>query len=222
MKIAGIDPNSLSREILLVLPRGESQIVFRAKGLKDMSEFTAICPLPKPPGKLTKDGFIPNNNDPTYQQVLTQWSTKRLGFMVIKTLEPTEIEWDTVDIANPATWGELGKRPEERWPQPVRVQPCDRPRAGSQQPRRRQDRKGSRGFSCWSGAGSRKLLWPSDRTGEYTVWGACERLGILPPGVQPAWDDCGTEAQALIIAYHQTRSYDESERDAAMAGARMP
>ena len=36
---------------------------------------------------------------------MTQWSTKRLGFMVVKTLEPTEIEWDTVDIANPATWG---------------------------------------------------------------------------------------------------------------------
>ena len=106
MKIAGIDPNSLSREMLLVLPRGESQIVFRAKGLKDMSEFNAICPLPKPPGKLTKDGFVPNHNDPTYQQILTQWSAKRLGFMVARTLEPTQIEWDTVDIANPATWTE--------------------------------------------------------------------------------------------------------------------
>jgi len=105
MKIAGIDPNSLSRETILVLPRGDSQIVFRAKGLKDMSEFNAICPLPKPPGKLTKDGFVPHTNDPTYQQVLTQWSVKRLGYMAIRTLEPTEIEWDTADIANPATWG---------------------------------------------------------------------------------------------------------------------
>ena len=105
MKIAGIDPNSLSRETLLVLPRGETQIVFRAKGLKDMSEFNAVCPIPKAPGKLTKDGFVPNTNDPTYQQVMQQWSSKRLGYMVVKTLEPTEIEWDTVDPANPKTWG---------------------------------------------------------------------------------------------------------------------
>ena len=105
MKIGGIDPNTLSREIILVLPRGESQIVFRAKGLKDMTEFNAICPLPKAPGKLTKDGFVPNTNDPSYQQVLQQWSSKRLGYMVARTLEPTEIEWDTVDIKNPETWG---------------------------------------------------------------------------------------------------------------------
>ena len=105
MRISGIDPNTLSREHLLVLPRGTSQIVFRARGLKDMSEFNAICPLPKAPGKLTKDGFVPNTSDVTYQQVMAQWGAKRLGYMVIKTLEPSEIEWDTVDIANPLTWG---------------------------------------------------------------------------------------------------------------------
>ena len=31
MKIAGIDPKSLSSEVLLVLPRGDGQIVFRAR-----------------------------------------------------------------------------------------------------------------------------------------------------------------------------------------------
>ena len=160
MKIAGIDPNSLSREILLVLPRGESQIVFRAKGLKDMSEFNAICPLPKPPGKLTKDGFVPNNNDPTYQQVLTQWSAKRLGFMVVKTLEPTEIEWDTVDIANPATWANWENDLKNGGLSQFECNRVTGPGAGSQQPRRRQDRKGSRGFSCWSGAGSRNSSGP--------------------------------------------------------------
>jgi hypothetical protein len=104
MKINGIDPNTLSREFILVLPRGETQIVFRAKPLKDMTEFNAICPLPKAPGKLTKDGFVPNLSDPTYQQVMSQWGNKRLGYMVIKSLEPTEIVWDTVDLGNPATW----------------------------------------------------------------------------------------------------------------------
>ena len=104
MKIAGIDPKSLTNEVLLVLPRGDKEIVFRAKGLPDMSEFEARCPYPKPPGKFTKDGWIPNVTDPTYQQVLGEWAKKRLGYMVLKSLTPTEIEWDTLDENDPRTW----------------------------------------------------------------------------------------------------------------------
>ena len=109
MKIGGIDPSVLSREFLLVLPRGDKQIVFRARGLKDMEEFNAICPVPKAPGKLTKDGFVPNTSDETYQQVMKQWGAKRLGYMVTRTLEPTEIEWDTVELGNPLTWANWEK-----------------------------------------------------------------------------------------------------------------
>ncbi len=104
MKIGGVDPNSLSREFLLVLPRGDTNLVFRAQGLSDMAEFTAVCPLPKAPGKLTKEGFVANTKDSAYQVTMQQWSAKRLGFMVVKTLEPTEIEWDTVNIDDPGTW----------------------------------------------------------------------------------------------------------------------
>ena len=104
MKIAGIDPKSLSNEVILVLPRGDKEIVFRAKGLPDMSEFEALCPYPKPPGKLTKDGWVPNLTDPTYQTVLNEWAKKRLGYMVVKSLVPTEIEWDSVNEADPRTW----------------------------------------------------------------------------------------------------------------------
>ena len=104
MKIAGIDPKTLSNEVLLVLPRGESEIVFRAKGLPDMAEFEALCPSPKPPGKFTKDGWVPQLNDPTYQQVLGEWAKKRLGYMVVKSLAPSEIEWDSVKENDPRTW----------------------------------------------------------------------------------------------------------------------
>jgi hypothetical protein len=104
MKIAGIDPKSLSSEVLLVLPRGDGEIVFRAKGLPDMGGFEALCPNPKPPGKFTKEGWIPNLTDPTYQQVLSEWAKKRLGYMVIHSLEPSEIEWDTVNKDDPRAW----------------------------------------------------------------------------------------------------------------------
>ena len=104
MKIAGIDPKGLSNEVVLVLPRGEQNIVFRAKGLPEMDEFNTLCPTPKPPGKYTKEGWVPNLNDPTYQQVLGIWAKKRLGYMVVKSLAPSEIEWDSVKENDPRTW----------------------------------------------------------------------------------------------------------------------
>jgi len=104
MKVAGVDPKSLSSEVVLVLPRGETSLVFRAKGLPDTEEFTTRCPMPKPPGKLTKDGWVANLTDPTYQQVMSEWAKKRLGYMVVKSLAPSEIEWDTVKEGDPRTW----------------------------------------------------------------------------------------------------------------------
>lgn len=104
MKIGGIDPKTLCNEVVLVLPRGEDQIVFRAIGLKDMDDFDALCPQPKPPGKLTKDGWVANNTDPTYQQVQEVWTKKRLGFIVTRSLEPSDIEWDVVKLDDQRTW----------------------------------------------------------------------------------------------------------------------
>jgi hypothetical protein len=104
MRIGGVDPTSLCNEVMLVLPRGDQSLVFRARGLRDMEEFDALCPAPKPPGKHTKDGWVANVDDPTYQQVMQQWGKQRLGYIVICSLEPTEIEWDTVARNNPRTW----------------------------------------------------------------------------------------------------------------------
>lgn len=104
MKIAGIDPSTLCNEVLLVLPRGEQDIVFRARGLKDMDEFNNQCPQPKPPGKRTREGFVPNPDDPTYQQVLEAWAKKRLGYIVLQSLKPSDIEWETVKENDPRTW----------------------------------------------------------------------------------------------------------------------
>lgn len=104
MKIGGIDPQTLCNEVVLVLPRGEQSIVFRAQGLKDTDEFDALCPQPKPPGKLTKDGWVANNDDPTYQQIMETWAKKRLGYIVTRSLHPSAIEWDTVKMNDQRTW----------------------------------------------------------------------------------------------------------------------
>jgi hypothetical protein len=104
MKIGGILISNKPHEEILVLPRGTSQIVIRAQAILDLDIFDTLCPSPKPPGKLTKDGFIPDNNDETYRQTLARHNEKRTAYMVIKSLEPSNIEWDSVDIDNPKTW----------------------------------------------------------------------------------------------------------------------
>ena len=79
MKIGGVDPTTLSVEVFLVLPRGDDQqIVFRAQPVKDMEPFDQLCPRPTPPGKLTRDGWVHLEDDPTYKQVLTAWVKQRL------------------------------------------------------------------------------------------------------------------------------------------------
>ena len=170
---------------------------------------------------MTRDGWVPLADDPTYQQLMSDWGQTRLGYMIVKSLEPSNVEWDTVNLADPQHLEELVHGPARRRPERHRVPAGDEPGAGGQLPGRSQAEEGPRGFSCWGGSESR-ILWPPHRTAEYSVWCACERLGILPPGVKPAWDDCPVETQALIVAFDQTRSYDESEREARLMGARMP
>lgn len=66
-----------------------------------------------------------------------------------------------------------------------------------------------------------KVYWLPGRTTQYIIWKACQRLGVRPPGVKESWDECGLEAQALMIAFEQISSYDELEQEAALAGAKI-
>lgn len=105
MKISGVDPSKLSTVEILVLPRGEDVIVFRATGLASYDEFDALCPEPKPPGAFNPQReFIPNPEDPSYRDMLATYGNKRMAYMAIKSLEPSDIEWEQVDIDNPSSW----------------------------------------------------------------------------------------------------------------------
>ncbi len=104
MKIGGVDPKTLPTEEILVLPRGDQEIVFRAVGIPDYEEFEALCPAPKIPGRLTKTGWEPDEDNKDYKSIMSTRNSKRLAWMVINSLVPSEIEWDTVDPAKPSTW----------------------------------------------------------------------------------------------------------------------
>ena len=132
MKIGGIDPTTLPVEVFLVLPRGDQEIVFRARPVPSMDEFEALCPRPTPPGKMTRDGWVPMPDDPTYQQLMSAWSQSRLGYMIVKSLEPSSVEWDTVNLCRSPDLEELVHGPARRRPERHRVPAGDEPRAGGQ------------------------------------------------------------------------------------------
>lgn len=102
MRIGGLKIEGPTQEIL-VLPRGDQNLVFRAQAV-NLDEFDVLCPEPKPPGKLTKDGFVPNIGDKNYREILERHNEKRIAYLIVKSLEPSNIEWDTVQIDNPRTW----------------------------------------------------------------------------------------------------------------------
>ncbi len=105
MKIGGIDPSTLSTEEILVLPRGDQNIVFRAIGVPDYEGFKALCPEPKAPGvQMAGKGWVPNENDPGYRDMVATHDKRRIHWMILTALEPSEIEWDTVDLDKPSTW----------------------------------------------------------------------------------------------------------------------
>lgn len=103
MKIGGVELNGPNEEVL-VLPRLSGNIVIRARAVSDLSEFEKLVPEPTPPGKLTKDGWVPQVDDETYQKKVEHYSTQKFAYIVLKSLEPSEIEWEGVDLANPQTW----------------------------------------------------------------------------------------------------------------------
>jgi hypothetical protein len=41
------------------------------------------------------------------------------------------------------------------------------------------------------------------------IFRACERMGVLPPGAAPQWDDCTPWAQAQLLAYESLRETEE-------------
>lgn len=109
MKIAGIDPKTLPNVEFLVIPRGEKQIVFHAQGLANLDEFHQMVPEPKAPVAQTPTGIVANVKDAGFQAALAEYSKRRVGYLVVNSLKPSDIEWDTVKMDQPGTWSNWEK-----------------------------------------------------------------------------------------------------------------
>jgi hypothetical protein len=103
IKIAGQDVNAgLPEDLIVLRPETENEIVIRARAFRDFDEFHALCPIPEPPGRRERSGWVPNPDDPTFKQQMEQHALQRVGWMVLQSLY--EIEWSTVDPEKPKTW----------------------------------------------------------------------------------------------------------------------
>ena len=103
MKIGGVQVSPC--EELLVLPRSDSEdIVIRAKAVRINEEFDKLVPMPVAPNVRTKDGSKPDHKDKNYKKAVEIRDNQRFAFMVIKSLEPSEIEWEKVSLEQPNTW----------------------------------------------------------------------------------------------------------------------
>jgi hypothetical protein len=109
MLIGGVDPRTLPVEEVLVFPKGDQQLVFRATGLGSLEDFERLCPEPVPPMKLTKEGKVADTEDKDYVAAISGHQKLRSAYLIVNSLRPSEIEWDTVKLDAPATWANWDK-----------------------------------------------------------------------------------------------------------------
>jgi len=114
MKIKGKSIDQPSEEVI-VFPRGDGNLVFRAKPVTNYKDFDKICPEPKPRGTMKPGGVVSQDiEDPEYKKAMEDWATSKTHWMILKSLEATEdLEWETVNMSDPSTYENYVKELEE-------------------------------------------------------------------------------------------------------------
>lgn len=103
MRIGGVTIEGVN-ECILVLPRPGEDIVLKAKAIENWEEFQNLCPEPKPNAILTKEGKKDDLNAKEYLDQLEVYAARKMGYLVVKSLEPSNIEWSAVEVDKPSTW----------------------------------------------------------------------------------------------------------------------
>jgi len=114
MKIFGkkIDkPNN----VFVVIPRESGDIVFEIQSVLDFDEFDAVCPEPTMPiATNQKTGESKPQETKSFKKKASEYSDMKMAYLVIKSLEATEgLEWETVKLNDPKTYGNYIKELEE-------------------------------------------------------------------------------------------------------------
>lgn len=107
MRIGGEDVTRRGQLDPLVFERDNGQLIaFIIKPVYDLDEFEALCPEPDPSkfGALTPKGWAPDPEAPELLDLRRLYNKRRWAYLVIKSLEPSNIEWEKVKLSDPQTW----------------------------------------------------------------------------------------------------------------------
>lgn len=103
----------------LVLPYGDGEdfIVFKFRGLTTKDDFEDVMPRPKPPmlQRPGKEAFK-DLEDAGYRASMESWGTKKINWEFLKSISATDgLEWATVNMSEPETWGNWRKDIEDNF-----------------------------------------------------------------------------------------------------------
>lgn len=99
-----MDPLTLPVEEYEVLPRGDQQVVFKARAVRDWTDFKRLCPEPTVPMRIVRDKKVADVDNKDFKDANKIYNDRQFAYMCVKSLEPSEIEWDTVKMDVPGTW----------------------------------------------------------------------------------------------------------------------
>ena len=92
---------------VIVIPRGEQSLVFKAQAVLDFDTFNKMVPVPLAPMILYKGSTVasPNVEDPEYKKAISSRANLQSSWMIIKSLEATPgLEWELIKAEDPSTW----------------------------------------------------------------------------------------------------------------------
>lgn len=125
MKIAGQKVDAGNFVETIVIPKGDTQYVFKAKPVSssDFALFEALVKLPMPPTVLKPGiGEVTLSDDPSYLIQRMDWARKKSQFTFMMSLSATpDLEWETVDAEKPDTWGNIQSELEDAGFTPTEV-----------------------------------------------------------------------------------------------------
>jgi hypothetical protein len=110
MKINGRDIKATGiRSLVLPADDGEEPIVLYAQPIVSFDEFHKLCEEPKPGQRYTPHGVEEDRQAPAYLEAMTHYRAQRWGYILLKSLEPSNIEWEKVNPHDSITWPNVEK-----------------------------------------------------------------------------------------------------------------
>jgi len=91
---------------VIVIPKGDTEFIFKAMPILSYDEFEKMCPSPNPPEIMKPGGEKSlDYKDKEYNDLIDAWASKKNAWTVITSLKATEgLAWDTVVDGEPDTW----------------------------------------------------------------------------------------------------------------------